>query len=82
MDLRARAPAKVNLVLRVGPRRPDGFHDLATLLVPVDLCDEVRVRVDRGRRGPVTCKTPGRPDLDGRGRSRVMRTSPVVEEPS
>jgi 4-diphosphocytidyl-2-C-methyl-D-erythritol kinase len=63
--LRARAPAKVNLVLRVGPRRDDGYHDLSTLLVPLDLADELRVRVVRGRRGPVVCRVPGRPDLDG-----------------
>jgi 4-diphosphocytidyl-2-C-methyl-D-erythritol kinase len=63
--LRARAPAKVNLVLRVGPRRPDGFHELATLMVPLDLADDVVVRAARGRRGKVTCRVPGRPELDG-----------------
>ncbi len=63
----APAPAKVNLVLRVGPRRADGFHGLASLLVPLDLCDRVEVRVSPGRPGPVTCRVPGRPDLDGQG---------------
>ncbi len=63
--VRARAPAKVNLVLRVGPRRLDGYHDLETLMVPLDLADEVVVRVVRGRRGPVTCRVPNRPELDG-----------------
>jgi len=65
-DLLARAPAKVNLVLRVGPLRPDGYHDIDSLLAPLDLCDRVRVRVSP-RRGPVTCRAPGRPDLDGPG---------------
>jgi 4-diphosphocytidyl-2-C-methyl-D-erythritol kinase len=60
------APAKVNLVLAVGPLRPDGYHDLRTLLVPLDLGDEVEVRVGRAR-GPVTCRVPGRPELDGPG---------------
>ena len=32
-----RAPAKVNLELRVGPRRDDGFHDLATVFQAVSL---------------------------------------------
>jgi len=64
--LRAAAPAKVNLVLRVGPARADGFHDLVTLMVPLDLADEVRVVV-RDAPGPVTCRCPGRPDLDGPG---------------
>jgi 4-diphosphocytidyl-2-C-methyl-D-erythritol kinase len=62
---RARAPAKVNLVLRVGPRRDDGYHDLETLMVPLDLSDAIEVRLRRGRPGPVTCRTPGRPELDG-----------------
>lgn len=62
---RVRAPAKVNLVLRVGPRRADGYHDLATLMVPLDLADVVEVRLRRGRPGPVTCRAPGRPELDG-----------------
>jgi len=62
--LRAAAPAKVNLVLRVGPPRADGFHEVVTLMVPLDLSDEVRVVVRDGP-GPVTCRCPGRPDLDG-----------------
>jgi len=62
--LQTLAPAKVNLVLRVGPPRPDGYHDIASLMVPLDLGDEVEVRVAKGR-GPVTCRVPGRPELDG-----------------
>ncbi len=38
-----RVPAKVNLELRVGPRRDDGFHDLATVFQAVSLHDEVSV---------------------------------------
>ncbi len=41
------APAKVNLGLTVGPRRPDGFHDITTVVVPVELCDTVRIRTAR-----------------------------------
>jgi 4-diphosphocytidyl-2-C-methyl-D-erythritol kinase len=38
-----RVPAKVNLELRVGPLREDGFHDLATVFQAVSLYDEVSV---------------------------------------
>ncbi len=38
-----RAPAKVNLVLRVGPRREDGYHRLATLFQAIDLFDELEL---------------------------------------
>lgn len=36
-----RVPAKINLHLSVGPRRPDGFHDLMTVFLAVSLYDEV-----------------------------------------
>ena len=39
-----RAPAKVNLELRVGPVRSDGFHALATVYQAVSIYDEVTVR--------------------------------------
>lgn len=63
MRLQTRAPAKVNLVLAVGPLRPDGFHDIVSLMVPLDLSDRVTVEIRSDRR--VTCRCPGRPDLDG-----------------
>ncbi|WP_460691024.1 4-(cytidine 5'-diphospho)-2-C-methyl-D-erythritol kinase [Nesterenkonia suensis] len=37
------APGKVNMTLRVGPPRPDGYHDVATLYVAVSLTEEVSV---------------------------------------
>jgi 4-diphosphocytidyl-2-C-methyl-D-erythritol kinase len=39
----ARVPAKVNLELMVGPRRPDGFHHLATVFQAVGLHDDITV---------------------------------------
>lgn len=39
-----RTPAKVNLGLRVGSPRPDGYHPLATVYQAVSLYDEVKVR--------------------------------------
>lgn len=40
----ARAPSKVNLHLGVGPRRPDGFHDLVTVFQALTLHDDIHVR--------------------------------------
>jgi len=37
----ARAPAKVNVHLGVGPLRPDGFHELRTVYLAVSLFDTV-----------------------------------------
>ena len=40
------APAKINLALVVGPVRPDGKHEVATVLQWVDLAD--RISLGRG----------------------------------
>lgn len=37
------APAKVNLTLAVLGTRPDGFHDLHSVMVPLDLADRLSV---------------------------------------
>lgn len=41
MNLALRAPAKLNLGLEVLGKRPDDLHDLASLMVNIDLADEV-----------------------------------------
>lgn len=39
-----RAPAKINLILRIVDRRADGYHDIASLFAPVPgLCDDLRI---------------------------------------
>jgi len=35
------APAKLNLTLSVGPLRPDGYHDLHSVMVPLGLADRL-----------------------------------------
>lgn len=35
------APAKLNLTLRVDPLRTDGFHEIESLVVQIDLCDQL-----------------------------------------
>ena len=44
----ARAPAKVNVHLAVGPLRSDGFHELRTVYLAVSLFDTVTVRPGDG----------------------------------
>ena len=43
MTMRLRAPAKINLDLRVGPRRADGYHDISTVFQTLALHDVVHV---------------------------------------
>ena len=42
--MKIRAPAKINLRLRVVGRRADGYHLLDTIMVPVSLYDEIEIR--------------------------------------
>lgn len=41
MTLQKQSPCKVNLLLNILCRRPDGFHELETLMHPVPLYDEL-----------------------------------------
>jgi len=43
-EVRLRAYAKVNLALDVVGRRPDGYHELRTVMQSVSLADEVEIR--------------------------------------
>jgi 4-diphosphocytidyl-2-C-methyl-D-erythritol kinase len=41
MRLEKKSPCKVNLILNILGRRADGFHELETVMQPVNLCDEL-----------------------------------------
>ncbi|MBN1850173.1 MAG: 4-(cytidine 5'-diphospho)-2-C-methyl-D-erythritol kinase [Deltaproteobacteria bacterium] len=42
--LQFQTPAKVNIRLKITSRRPDGFHELTSIMVPVDLTDYLEIR--------------------------------------
>lgn len=56
-----RAPAKVNLALRVLGRRPDGLHELESIMAPVSLYDVVRIAArESAGKSRITCEVaPG-----------------------
>jgi 4-diphosphocytidyl-2-C-methyl-D-erythritol kinase len=41
MKLEKKSPCKVNLLLNILGKRADGFHELETVMQPVDFCDEL-----------------------------------------
>jgi 4-diphosphocytidyl-2-C-methyl-D-erythritol kinase len=57
------APAKLNLSLEVYAKRPDGYHEIRSVMVPVSLYDEVTVE-ETSCGIAVSCDAPGVP-LDG-----------------
>ncbi len=55
------APAKLNLFLEVRGRRPDGYHEIETLMVTLDLCDRLTFEDDASGEIRLTCNEPALP---------------------
>ena len=53
------AYAKINLYLDVAGKRPDGFHDIETVMHTVSLCDEITIEVASSREGAVSLHIEG-----------------------
>jgi len=63
--LTVRAPAKINLHLEVLGRRPDGYHEVRTLLQTVDLADTLAARPAPGGRLVLRVEPEGSAPADG-----------------
>jgi 4-diphosphocytidyl-2-C-methyl-D-erythritol kinase len=60
MCLKKKSPCKVNLILNILGKRADGFHELETVMQPVNLCDEMTFeRTGAGLQ--LTCSHPELP---------------------
>jgi 4-diphosphocytidyl-2-C-methyl-D-erythritol kinase len=46
--MQSQAPAKINVYLRIVGRRPDGYHLLDSLMVPINLYDDIHITVAHG----------------------------------
>jgi 4-diphosphocytidyl-2-C-methyl-D-erythritol kinase len=55
MTVSVRSSAKINLGLRIGALRKDGFHDLLTVYQTIGLHDVIRVSVGRGGGIEIRC---------------------------
>ena len=60
MTLEKQSPCKVNLLLNILGRRPDGFHELETVMHPVAVFDRLRLRRS-GSGLQLTCSDPNLP---------------------
>jgi 4-diphosphocytidyl-2-C-methyl-D-erythritol kinase len=64
-SITVKAPAKVNYLLDVIRRRPDGYHDLRMVMQQVNLCDEITITLTDTPGISVTCGKNGVPDGPG-----------------
>src|SRR5439155_4129529 len=71
------APAKVNLFLEVLAKRPDGYHNIETLMVAVNLFDTLKFREEPGGEIRLTCKHP---DLSTGSDNLVNRAAALLKQ--
>jgi 4-diphosphocytidyl-2-C-methyl-D-erythritol kinase len=60
MRLEKKSPCKVNLILNILGKRADGFHELETVMQPVNVCDEM-IFERAGAGLQLTCSNPELP---------------------
>ena len=71
------SPAKINLFLEIIGRRPDGFHEIESIMQLVDLCDEVHLR---RRRDGIRLQVSGADLPEGRGNLAYRAAALALEE--
>jgi 4-diphosphocytidyl-2-C-methyl-D-erythritol kinase len=64
-SLTLKAPAKINYLLDVIRRRPDGYHELRMVMQRVDLCDDISITLQDSPDIKVICGKKGVPDGPG-----------------
>ena len=56
--LLVRAPGKINLSLLVAGKRPDGYHELETIMAKINWYDEILIELGRKKGIELICKGP------------------------
>ena len=72
MSVTVRSFAKINLGLRIGAAREDGFHELLTVYQTIGLHDVIRVGVSRGSGIEIRCDDPRVPKDESNTCFRVV----------
>ncbi len=74
--LTIKAPAKINWFLEILGKRPDGFHEIATVMQTIDLFDEISVEDDPCGEITLTCNI----DLGDPRQNLVYRAAELLRD--
>jgi 4-diphosphocytidyl-2-C-methyl-D-erythritol kinase len=72
-NYRIKAPAKINIRLKVKGRRPDGYHELVSIMIPVDIFDVLDLTVPFNGHIKLSCMGRDVPDDEGNLAYRAAR---------
>jgi 4-diphosphocytidyl-2-C-methyl-D-erythritol kinase len=72
--MRSKAPAKINLLLRVLRKRPDGYHDLASVMQQISIYDELEYTMQQEG---ITLHCPGT-DLPTNEQNLIYRAAQTI----
>jgi 4-diphosphocytidyl-2-C-methyl-D-erythritol kinase len=82
MEVALESPCKVNFILNILGKRPDGFHELETLMHPVRVCDTIHL-ARQGGAIELSCSNPQLPTDSGnlvyRAAEQFLRTARIEE---
>jgi 4-diphosphocytidyl-2-C-methyl-D-erythritol kinase len=71
--------AKINLTLRIFGKRPDGYHEVATVLQSISLCDELTFELRDDAEISLSCDDPTIPVDDS---NLIVRAAKALQEHS
>jgi 4-diphosphocytidyl-2-C-methyl-D-erythritol kinase len=76
------SPAKVNIGLHITGRRPDGFHNLQSVMVPIGLCDILEIRKIKSHKGGLHFSQSGIPVDGDQGKNLVEKAFEIMSRVS
>lgn len=76
MTVREKAPAKINIGLKITGKRADGYHDILSIFQTIDLCDELEISPAHGET-TMQCSSP---DIPSGQDNLVMRAELMLRK--
>jgi 4-diphosphocytidyl-2-C-methyl-D-erythritol kinase len=76
-SLRLASFAKINWLLQILGKRPDGYHEIVTVLQTVSLCDELTFQLRSDGQITISCDDPGIPTDDT---NLIVRAATVLAQ--